>query len=240
MTLALRCVTVDIISSYCFAQSVGALDAKDFDHGLLRTMRDSSTTLWFLKYFPFIRPLMMTLPSWLERRIPAFQELVALRKQVSAKVDGYILNKQSLDDEEHETIYHHLLAPQPGKSQQPLSKRALVDEGILLLIAGSDTVANTCTVGLFHLLSDGLILAALLAELREAWPDMSIPMGYSSLEKLPYLVIVHFACCLLKLIQKNRLLSSKNHCAWPTGLSPLFHGWWQMTQYSASITSHKG
>lgn len=56
------------------------------------------------------------------------------------------------------------------------------------MFAGSDTVANTLTVGAFHILANPSVLAAVVHELQEAWPDKDTKCGYQTLEKLPYLV----------------------------------------------------
>lgn len=187
MTLALRSLTMDIITSYCFSQAIGALDAIHYDHPVLVT--NSSTNIWVARYFPFVRTLVMSLPMWIKRRMPSFRRITALRLQIAAKVDAVLADSQTLDAGEHKTVYHHLLAPQPGKAHhQPLSRASLINEGLLMLIAGSDTVANTSSLGLFHALSDKNILANLLSELHDAWPDKSVRMGFTSLEKLPYLV----------------------------------------------------
>ncbi len=59
---------------------------------------------------------------------------------------------------------------------------------MLLIEAGSDTVGNTCYVGVFHALNDKVIYRKLRAELDEAWPDKTQPFPLQALENLPYLV----------------------------------------------------
>lgn len=61
-----------------------------------------------------------------------------------------------------------------------------------MVSAGSDTVGNTATVGTFHILNNEKILEALVRELEQAWPDVSINMNYERLEKLPYLVCLYY------------------------------------------------
>jgi hypothetical protein len=56
------------------------------------------------------------------------------------------------------------------------------------MFAGSDTVGNATTVGIFYVLNDKRIYALLVQELEEIWPDPNAKVGYELLEKLPYLV----------------------------------------------------
>jgi hypothetical protein len=62
-----------------------------------------------------------------------------------------------------------------------------------VVLAGSETVAYTCYMGLFFLLSDRSILTKLQQELDEVWPDKEQTVSFQVLEKLPYLVSLAFA-----------------------------------------------
>ena len=53
---------------------------------------------------------------------------------------------------------------------------------------GSDTVANTCVVGFFHILNNPAVHAKLLHDLKAVWPDANTRLGWTELEKIPYLV----------------------------------------------------
>ena len=54
----------------------------------------------------------------------------------------------------------------------------------------SDTVGSALTLGTFHVLKDPKILETLMNELKEAWPEKEVKVGYENLEKLPYLVSI--------------------------------------------------
>lgn len=71
-----------------------------------------------------------------------------------------------------------------------LSRDYLLDEGLYMRFAGSDTVGNACTVALYHILDDPHVQKTLLQELMEVWPDKGLGVGYEKLEKLPYLTAV--------------------------------------------------
>jgi len=57
-----------------------------------------------------------------------------------------------------------------------------------MVLAGSDTVANTCYTGLFFALRDASIISRLQEELDNAWPEKDSEMSLQHLEQLPYLV----------------------------------------------------
>ncbi|RDB30539.1 hypothetical protein Hypma_007214 [Hypsizygus marmoreus] len=200
LSLAFRCTTFDTIADYCFGQSFNALGAPNFQHPLLIKMQSSIQYFWILRHFPFILPLAAAIPRCIaERCSPLYREFDVVREQVEAVVDRFFMMNNSdgfnLDramDAERETVFHHLIRPKSestcaSKGSGTPSRKALLDEALVLLQAGSDTVGHTCILGTFHALSDGEVLAKLVGELKEAWPDKDTHVGYAMLEKLPYL-----------------------------------------------------
>lgn len=195
MTSAFHCTTFDIIVDYCFAQSFNTLGAVDFQHTLLNRLRASVPYFWFMRYFPFVFPLILGLPPWLgEFCGPMYKEFNAVRRQVGAQIDYFLANEAALESAEHETVYHHLIQPKSDlKSyQETLGRQNLLDEAMVLLQAGSDTVAHACTVGTFYALKDATVRERLVGELEATWPDKETRMSYAMLEKLPYLVFFRY------------------------------------------------
>lgn len=120
---------------------------------------------------------------------PVSKALIDFRTHIVAQIDELLRDPTSLDRADREIVYHHLMNPRLMKIQNGMpSRRSLVDEAINLVIAGSDTVGGTCTVGVFHVLNNKRIHASLVKELENAWPDKSTKVGYEVFEKLPYLV----------------------------------------------------
>lgn len=77
-----------------------------------------------------------------------------------------------------------------------------------MIAAGSDTVANAVTIGTFYVLNNERILAALVRELEQAWPDASVNKNYEMLEKVPYLV--HFSSQTRKYRELMDVLDGRN------------------------------
>lgn len=194
MALAFRCATFDTISDYCFAQSFNALGAEGFQHPLLINMQTSIKYFWLLRYFPFILPLAYSMPQWLAKRSnPLYKEFNVVKHQVESQIDEFLANEAELQNAEHETVYHHLIRPKAEKSHhQTPSRSSLIDEALVLLQAGSDTVGHTCIIGTFHALRDNHIHMRLVNELQEVWPNKEARISLSTLERLPYLVCPFF------------------------------------------------
>ncbi|KII83645.1 hypothetical protein PLICRDRAFT_119247 [Plicaturopsis crispa FD-325 SS-3] len=186
--MAFRSTSLDVIMSYCFSQSFDALEHPNFSHRVLVSMESTtSVMIWIYKHFPFLR-LLASLPSWM---LPESQKgLSDLRQALSTQVAIVTADPDSLQDLEHESIYHHLLArPTKGLQEAP-SHLALLDEAQSLAFAGSLTVGNACIVASLHILTNTSIWIKLARELVEVWPDQDVPVEFEALEKLPYLTAV--------------------------------------------------
>lgn len=182
--LALHSTTMEIITSYCHANPFRALDAPNFDHPAVIAFLSTGGVFFLMQHFPFMAPLMFHLPDSLKSKEMAACELVF--RKIAVQIDAILADPTLLEKAEHETIYHHLLSSENGR--QPPSRRSLLDEGSVLVGAGSDTVANTCAYGIFCVLENPKIRTRLVEEIKEAWPEKDVTLGVQSLEKLPYLV----------------------------------------------------
>jgi cytochrome P450 len=175
---------MEIITSYCHANPFKALDAPGFRHPALVALTSTGGVFFLMQHFPFLEPLVFGLPKSLKS-----PEMIAVEetfKKLEDQIDTILDNPSSLEHVEHETIYHHLLSTANGRV--PPRRRSLVDEGLVLVAAGSDTVANTCCIGMFYVLSDPSIHSRLIQEIKDAWPDKDAVVGLQTLEKLQYLV----------------------------------------------------
>ncbi|KAJ3984515.1 cytochrome P450 [Lentinula detonsa] len=181
MSAAYRSLTIDIITSYCFAESTNALTS-GFGNYELESIQENLHRLWIQRHFPFIISFASIAPQrlllWL---FPDFNSFVEMTAQYERQIDHLTNHPEDFSKVEHETIYHHLLQPKGP------SKAALIQEAITLVGAGSDTVGNACTVGTFYALKNPSIHRKLVEELCEAWPDRDRLISYAKLEKLPYL-----------------------------------------------------
>ncbi|KAJ6599961.1 cytochrome P450, partial [Mycena vulgaris] len=187
--MAFRAATLDIITSYCFAQSFDALDYPEFQHPILLAILSGVSAIWTFKYFPSLYFIVEHMPGWLMHGIsPISKGYTDLFAFLSRYLERILEDPTVLDMADHEIIYHHLLHPN-ARHNVP-SKKSLLDESLTLLGAGSETVGNIVTTGVFHVLKNPRVLNMLRMELQESWLNISSPMSYQALEKLPYLTAV--------------------------------------------------
>ncbi|KIK60736.1 hypothetical protein GYMLUDRAFT_244294 [Collybiopsis luxurians FD-317 M1] len=186
LSIAYRSLTTDVITEYCFANSTNTLSDPSFAHPIALETRNLVKRFWIQAYFPFVVQLVATIPqSFILWLFPKFSTLMDVKGKFEQQIDNLISYPEDLATTEHETIYHHLLEPKDPELRP--SRTSLVNEALILVGAGSDTVGHTCTVGTYFALQDHSIKNRLVEELREAWPNKGRPLSFAVLEKLPYL-----------------------------------------------------
>ncbi|KAF8974372.1 cytochrome P450 [Flammula alnicola] len=188
MFLAFRSATLDIITSYMFGHCLDALDYPNFGAPLVMDIQAALPLLWVVKAFPWMIPVLSILPGWLgghlQQQSHAF---LSIKKFAVCGLDRTKRESGTSPDSNHFTIFHRLLN---ASTKLCGPAHSTLDEALSLLQAGSDTVGNTCTVGLFYVLNDDIVHARLIQELRSMWPDQSEPVSLSKLQDLPYLTAV--------------------------------------------------
>ena len=195
---AFRCFTVDAITSFCFAQSVGALTEPGFRAPIEHAMTLSLPMVPWSKHFRIVKFLASRCPPALIAVLrPGLVGLIRLRVMLSNQVKEAIRHPETLARVAHATIFHELLSPAHG--QQAPSYVSLRDEALLLVFAGTDTTSNTLAVGTTHILGNPTIHTKLVEELIAVWPDLHAKPRYEVLESLPYLVSISAShpttCC---------------------------------------------
>lgn len=73
-------------------------------------------------------------------------------------------------------------------SGKPLDAETMFHELGTITFAGTDTVANTLTMGTFRVLEKTATKERLMEELRTVWPDIDQCPTFEALKRLPYLV----------------------------------------------------
>jgi cytochrome P450 len=190
LDLAFRSTSLEVITSYCFGRSSNALDYKNFENDILAAIDQTLPMIWIFKHLPLVKTLLLGVPECFASVLkPSTVGILQQRKQMGKQIDDIMKDPSSLQNADHETIYHHFLTPQPDNFRlPPVTREWLLDEGLYMRFAGSDTVGNTCTVATYHILNNKDVHQKLFHVLKEAWPEKDVPIGYETLEKLPYLV----------------------------------------------------
>ncbi|KZV68238.1 cytochrome P450 [Peniophora sp. CONT] len=198
MHRALRSFSLDVIIAYCFAGDARTLDTPAFEHDTVLTQEALFPQLLVLANFSWVFPVWIILAH----AKALFRGLLGLtRGDANASVSGLgravkqidemLKNPEKLEQQQHDTVFHHLLTPHPEKGPYGAvpSRQSLVDEAAALIGAGGDTVASAVAFGVFHILKDNQTKAKLVAELDEMWSEFGT-VGLQQLEKLPYLTAI--------------------------------------------------
>ncbi|EEB90930.1 hypothetical protein MPER_10799, partial [Moniliophthora perniciosa FA553] len=136
---ALRCLTLDIIWQYCFADDFKSIEAKDFLHPTVTSIQTQIRAFWVLKYLPFLMPTIFAMPERLLRFLrPSMLDYIESRKRCARIVDSLLENPTILQNMEQQTIFHHLIVPEEHKKERhpTPSRRSLIDEAMALVQAG--------------------------------------------------------------------------------------------------------
>ncbi|KAK7443454.1 hypothetical protein VKT23_015627 [Stygiomarasmius scandens] len=194
LNLAYRSTTFDIISTYCFAKSPNIVSSPGFQSEILLGMDTCFSSLKFTRHSRIIRALTTHMPDWLAIKLD-LKSVLDQTNDVTAMVDETLSTADKMVSE-HPTIFHSILeGVQSGeyatrRESQSVTRSWLIDEGIFLRFAGSDTTSNACAIGTRCILADPRVLGKLTRELDEAWPDRNVPLKFELLERLPYLTAV--------------------------------------------------
>jgi hypothetical protein len=189
MALALRCTSFEIIVAYSLNRDVAAIDYPNFQYPFIVSVRSFIDFFWVLKYLPWLTPMVANPSDWLISMMPKLAAIYEFRNDICKDVDKVLKNPELLEKAEHPTVYKHLLAvPEEKSADRELTREELMEEAVTLISAGTDTVGNTATTGLFHVLNNKTVLERLKSELHTIWPDPGVHVSYTNLEKLPYLV----------------------------------------------------
>lgn len=177
-----------MITEFCFAKSVDAMDAPDFAAPIVVAMDNSLPTFHLFHHFPWFRKTIFSLPPGLAiKASPETAGLTHLQVILAKQVEDVSTNPSILEASPHPTIYHRLLDPDVHNSSPIFSKLALLEEALTMLFAGGVTVGDTSMTGFFHILDQPALHSAVCEEVFKAWPDINNPPSLEALETLPLL-----------------------------------------------------
>ncbi|CUS07664.1 unnamed protein product [Tuber aestivum] len=183
-----RSASIDIITQYCYNECLDSLDVEGFKHDIVLTIKATSQSFWFVKYFS-LADWILTLPTKVTLRLlPELKGFVDLRESIEEQVKRYMKNPSLLEKSSHPTVYHRFLDPEV-KGGIP-SASSLSDEAQNLFFAGSDTVGTTLGFGTYYILATPGLQEKLFAEICEVWPVLEEEPTYEHLEKSAYLTAV--------------------------------------------------
>ncbi|KAL4912990.1 cytochrome P450 [Aspergillus aurantiobrunneus] len=189
---AFRCMSIDVITYLCFANSVDAVHAPNYEAPIILAMDASLPVFVRFKHSSFYKNMIMNCPPKLSKIIsPSTAGLVDLQTLLKAQIEEITTDPSKLAKLPHSTtIYHELLRPEAYRTGTAPSSGSLYEESQALMFGGADTTGTTMMHGCFFILSSADIHTKLKEELRSAWPVINAAPTWEELEKLPYLTAV--------------------------------------------------
>ena len=180
---AFAAFTADLISQYSWGVSSGFLDDEDFNNNFRQTSNEFAPFLHVYRFFPIFGTIARAMPRWLQSRLkPKATSLLDMQDLV---IRQSTTQKKPVNTS-RKTIFDGLSDPSvPPKERSP---RRLEDEGLLLLLAGTETTARVLTLAAFYLYQNKPLIMKLRQELQPVMPTPTTEASWTQLEQLPYLV----------------------------------------------------
>ncbi|KAJ4357623.1 uncharacterized protein N0V89_002199 [Didymosphaeria variabile] len=187
---AFRCMSMDVITTFCFGKPIYAVDAPGFQAPIVMAMDASLPVFVGFKYSDLFKNMILKCPPKLSKVLsPATSGLVDLQQLLLHQIDDLTNDPEKLKALPHNmTIYHRLLDADAYRDKTTPSAGSLYEEAQALMFGGADTVGNTLMVGAYYLLQNPEKQQTLKKELLSIWPSLNGPEPrVRDLESLPYL-----------------------------------------------------
>ncbi|KAL8827605.1 MAG: hypothetical protein Q9191_003085 [Dirinaria sp. TL-2023a] len=169
---AFAALTADLISQYSWGVSSGFLDDENFKNDIRQALNEISTFVHVNRFFPFLGTMLRAMPRWLLGKIrPGATAVLDMQDLVAQQSTA----EKSTAKASRKTIFDALSDPSVPPAER--SPRRLEDEGLIVVVAGTETTARTLTLAAFHLYQNKRLLLKLREELRPLMPTPTTENG---------------------------------------------------------------
>jgi cytochrome P450 len=186
--------TMDIISEYCFGESMKSLEKEEYGKEWLDIFHQGIQIEPLARQFPTICNLMLDLPPYIVAKLDAgVAKISSFNEQMLSKIERILRREDDKDSSRNlkRTIFHDIRDDVGGKlpesEKQP--KRLMV-EATVVLAAGTETTAKTMAITTFYLIKNTEAGEKLRRELKTVMPTVDHQVTLPQLEALPYLVSI--------------------------------------------------
>ncbi|OJZ86475.1 hypothetical protein ASPFODRAFT_80989 [Aspergillus luchuensis CBS 106.47] len=185
-------LTADIIHQYAFGFNPGNLDAEGFNESVRDAANAVLQGMHLLNFFPFIKVVFSLLPRGLLRLISEPAVKLAEEKEDLLARSAAALERNQTPVQEDEKVSNSKGAildaiAAPRMPEHMRTPKRLMEEGLSLAIAGTETTARALSVGTYHLLTKEHVRLKLKEELKAVMPTPDMRVSRTELEKVPYL-----------------------------------------------------
>lgn len=182
---AFSALTADIITERFYGENFDYLDIPDFKMAVTEAFLGVSLIFHLARFIPGLVSTLKKMPIPVIRMIlPPVADLLVLQEEIKQKI-----TKSLAEDGEKEN--KSVIVAAIGDPDIPAPERQidrLLDEGTVIIFAGTETSSRALSVGMFHLLNDKTHLQKLRDELASLPFRSDNDYSMAELEPLPYLV----------------------------------------------------
>jgi cytochrome P450 len=182
---AFSAMTADIITQRFFGYHYDYLSVPDLVFPIREAFQGVSEIFHWTRFAPWAIRYLKKLPIPIIRLIlPPVGALLALQKEIGDKI---IEPRETDEAEKQKSVIMQALSDESiPKSERTMQR--LLDEGQVIIFAGTETSSRALSVGMFYLLSDKSLVDRLRAELSQVAHIPETELTAANLEPLPYLV----------------------------------------------------
>ena len=128
-------LTLDVISHYCFGESMGQLESPQWGKAWLDLLHQGVQTNPFTRQFPWLMNRLKRAPVWLLKRIqPQLGLITGMRKTIVEKIKS--IDHESVGTLAERTIFHAILDSDMPESEK--TPERLAEEAFVFLAAGTE------------------------------------------------------------------------------------------------------
>ncbi|PTB65475.1 cytochrome P450 [Trichoderma citrinoviride] len=192
--------TTDVVYHYMFNRDAGlqkdCSKAQSWRHSMVAV----SQAIPFCRQFPWLNAKLLMLPDWIRGSLvaklqPDIAGLLATHKLMGKIAADYVAHRntekgkrefeEDLNNEKPLTIFHSI--DRSTLPQEEKTSDRLMQEGLIVLFAGSDTISRLLSHTIYHLLDNPELLDKVRKEILDAAGDCKDLPDVKVLETLPWL-----------------------------------------------------
>jgi cytochrome P450 len=186
---SISAMTADIILKRFYGQHYDYVNQPNFEFPIRDGFVGLSLMFHLGRFAPLLIQTLRKLPIPVMNCIlPKVANFLILQQDIKEKMSN-ILEAEKKENSGVKSVILESLADERIPAQERTMKR-LVDEGLMITMAGTETSARALSVGMFYLLRDKALITKLRAEIAAAVPRDLSPDTWTAqqLEPLPFLV----------------------------------------------------
>lgn len=180
-------MSADIISLYFYGKTFDYLGNKNFKFVVRDAMIGLIGFYHITRFFPTLAIFMKSLPIPIIRLMnPGAADYLTSQMEIKQEIEG---NLKKNKNKSSSVIIGALEDPSIPEQEKTLNR--LIDEGMTIVFAGTETTARSITITIFHLLNNKALLQRLRQELKTI-PKTDGRYSLKDLESLPFLVLLNY------------------------------------------------